>query len=179
VLYLVEGLNCAGKTTYIENLKKHIIYIKTHWCNPLRWSDKKKDIVYASHDYSLGAYETVLRLYKNWPEAIFWDRTFISAYIYDSISKRYFDYLVDICLENQVSTPHIIFVDTKIDTCLSRLKSLRESDPKYKDYIWCDTFVTMIDKRNFFIDVIDKLSKKGFVTQYIKGVYNERTTSHS
>lgn len=173
MLFLIEGLNCAGKSTYIQNCCKNNIGsfgITTPWCNPLRWNGKKNSLLKEDSDiYSIGAYETILRMFKGWPEKVFWDRTFISSYVYDTIYEMQFNYLVDIGLENKLITPNIVYIDTAPKTCLDRLKQLRENDPKYKDYIWCDTLREMERIKFLMEQVISKLSLKGFITKYVKG----------
>jgi thymidylate kinase len=169
MVFLVEGLNCSGKTFHINTLidgETDIIY-KTPWLNPLRWDANKKAFVKNINDFAIGAYETLIEMASGELTHVYWDRTFISAYIYDTISRQVYNYLTSLCLK--INIKNIIFVDTDPKVCIDRLQRMRESDPKYKNYIWCDVLQKMIDIREKFLEVMNELSIKGFIIQTVKG----------
>lgn len=135
MLYLVEGLNCSGKTTYINNLVEHKLQgyqFNTGWANPLRQVNLSKRTI-MNNNYLCGVYEAVWHSYKtfaNFGDAYYWDRTWISAYVYGSINLQAFDRL---CRFYKGCT--IIYIDTPMLICKERWEKLRNQNPNYKKYV--------------------------------------------
>jgi len=126
MLYLVEGLNSSGKTTWIENNKKiGDRHITTYYLNPLRWSRKKKELIQNGGiaNYCLGCYEMLRTSLVNLPCDAYWDRTFISAWVYYTINEDMFEYL---CKEYLSVNTKVIFIDTDPQICMSRFKKNRK-----------------------------------------------------
>ena len=170
-MVIVEGLNCAGKSTWINNQifeiedkigikPQHLI---TSWANPLRFNDEKKKILHydqfgCSFDsYLVGCFESVakLELYK----PIFWDRSFITAYAYGSINLEQFMYLVD----KFRTWNRFVFIDTKVTTCLKRFKKIY----KDKTYVEKPSLEKWLQIRVKLIDAMEIASGGTFET--IKG----------
>lgn len=183
MFHLVEGLNCSGKSTWINQKtvqSKHKlppISITTSWMNPLRWSDSKKNMVMPEGDdvrvkpeaffqrYAIGAYETFMNVAvpssSNLGRDIYWDRTFISAYVYKSITRTVFDFCVERLYDLAKKFPvEIIFIDTSVDECLLRLSSLRVGDHKYRNYAWADNKSDMMSIQKRFYEVLGTLSER-------------------
>lgn len=143
VLYLVEGLNCSGKTTYIERClidkAKKGVYYKTDWLNPLR--DKFHPCNNASlkeiEMFMRGAYLTVLHSLfriKNLEECnVYWDRTFISAFAYGTIEFDLVTELVTAIKDNGWDV-RIVFLDIPVDVCMDRFM-MREENRDYVAYV--------------------------------------------
>lgn len=151
MLYLVEGLNGAGKTSWIkQSMKrqietKHSIWITTPWLNPLRWDDQKKQYFDGEDattrktqlgSYLLGSYEALLQtlaIKAQVANDIFIDRSFISAYVYGPMLPWTFEAIKEYCCE-LFPNFEVIFIDTKPETCISRIANIRAFDPQYKSY---------------------------------------------
>jgi len=174
-LILVEGLNCAGKSTWIREQFKYYsknnqnsipISITSKWANPLRWNHIKKVLIdHQFSSYSIGVYETILETLPLLHKTIYWDRTFISAYVYDSIYLSTINYLLEKLNRMVVK---IIYIDTPVEVCIERLAKLRMDNPNYKKYFYSsnqddfkviqekfeETFMHMTNNYNFKIERI-------------------------
>ena len=162
MLTLVEGLNCSGKTTYIKNHKSQVI--DTWYANPLRW-DNSKNLLMGSLEkkeyYGIGVYETILRMFLSSYSApdYYWDRTWISAYVYKTLTKPSFDFISDLYCENCVK---VIWLDTNPFICKDRWEAENKKDEK--DYVvnfdWkglrdeFETVMTELDKMGMNVEVI-------------------------
>lgn len=180
-LYLVEGLNCSGKTTYINKCVKeaenHDLFydvFTTPWANPLRW---KKDLFTIKrsfsaaeiNSYAFGVYETLLRIYFSRNlllDFIFWDRTWISAYVYGSINYDKFLELIYLYKEylsnNNISSVNIIFMDTSAEVCKERWNNINKLEKNYVDNIdnWDKYYVK-------FLEAMEQLENCGYFVERI------------
>jgi thymidylate kinase len=172
MFYLIEGLNCSGKTTHIRRMLE--IYgngfsVETPYANPLRWDGGKKSII-DNQSYFVGVYETMIETYpkmaKNLNIPIMWDRTFISAYVYGSIPEDTFDFLTDLLLVKGESK--VIYMDTPVDICHKRLWSLRLKDPEYKSYVEFDTIDGFNEINDRFLSVLDHMKRTGIEIEFLK-----------
>ena len=166
MIYLVEGLNCSGKTTWIKEQPCVDIdnVINTPFANPLRFTGLKKFLsdIFDFNPYYYGAYETILELNTQigQNDVWFWDRTWISAWVYGSITnKRIFDELV------RIYTDHckVIFIDTPVDECLKRWK---ERDNAGKEYVDLQKDWRLL--REKFVETVNILEARGMNVQRIE-----------
>ena len=134
MLYLVEGLNCSGKSTFIQDTSSGNSIV-TDWLNPRRWTaggykDMLKKLELTT-PYLIGAYETFYRSMRSLgflrSKAIYVDRTWISAYAYGTIGELAYQYLLSIHSQNDVV---IVFMDTPVEVCWERWKKLKLSSSK-------------------------------------------------
>jgi shikimate kinase len=70
-------------------------------------------------------------------------------------------------LENLKQKTTFVYIDTDIEICIERLNKLREDDPKYRDYIFADTFESMTKIKKKFDDVFKYLIDQNYKLQYI------------
>lgn len=122
--------------------------------------------------YAIGAYETFLNTWVsasyNLDSILYWDRTFISAYVYKSLDKQSFDYLLELMYElNHKFLIGIVFVDMPVEVCLERLEVLRKNDPKYRDYIKTNGKEDMMKVQRRFYEVLSILSNHGFIVEIV------------
>ena len=116
MIYLVEGLNGAGKSTWIK--KQCQAYapdteiVETPWANPRRFglgSFKhylKLDQV-ALDAYLFGVWESLLHQYKDSDRYVYFDRSWISCYVYGSISEKVFIELANIWKDLDVTIVYV------------------------------------------------------------------------
>jgi len=125
MLYLVEGLNCAGKSTYInEHKKPSDVHLITDFANPLRFGSFESGLSQSEiNAYLLGFYKTIfhmidyLDIHSN---DIWWDRTFISAYAYGSIDLSMYMNFLELYRNSQKFNVEIIYLVTSVKTCTNR-----------------------------------------------------------
>jgi len=176
MIYLVDGVNGAGKSTWINSHKNEEDYVvHTTWLNPLRYdSAKRLELSNGKEElYHLFSYETLLRA-----EAIFsrpslsdhyWDRSFLSAYVYGSISLNVFNRLMnlvdDINLDHEIE---FVYVDTDINLCVDRLNRIRETCCDYKDYVKADTIESMHKIKDKFDELFKALYIQNYKVRYIQ-----------
>jgi thymidylate kinase len=182
MLYLVEGLNCSGKTTWIKETLSEtedgVIY-KTPWANPLRWNDRKKklipDGVRISNGlciplidaYAIGVYETMIEMAQmKMLDDVYWDRTFISALAYGSISRKAYDYLLELIYN--IGNIEVIFLDTPVDETLERWNKIRETKPDYKNYAWADNKADAMRVQKKFYELLSQLDNHNIVIKMIR-----------
>ena len=181
MLFLVEGLNCSGKTTWIENnIRPNDIIFQTPWANPLRWkqdsfSEHKSKLLTGEIEsdwlvlfdaYAIGVYETMMNMAKQEVNNVYWDRTFISAYAYRSISRMAYDVMVELLYN--IGNVGIVFLDTSVDETLERWKKLKEGNPEYKDYAWADNKADAMRIQLEFYKLLGQLSNHGIVTEFVR-----------
>ena len=167
MLALVEGLNGAGKSTYIKGQTGIVLH--TPYANPLRW-EKSKHRLIGSLDrkecYAIGVYEAIYHThvdFGNMRRSYWWDRTWISAYVYGSIKKEAFDFLSDLYVE---ITNHIVFVDTNVSICKERFANSVEDKSYVNNFEW-----NKLHSR--FCRAMQELNTKGYKIKTIKGVADE------
>ena len=159
MLFLVEGLNCSGKSTFIDDISKGIV-LTTPWLNPLR--NKSHYLNYQS--YHVGAYEGILGALKDQigSTSLYWDRTWISSYAYGTLEHKSFEYLAEKYAVENVS---VVFMDTTLELCIDRWKnSKRDEDKSYVKFdeeYWSEVQEKLKDAVTF-------LSKKGIPVHIIK-----------
>jgi len=130
VITFVEGLNGAGKTTWIDKQKNdNGKVIKTGYLNPKENVQK----VYNLNNRCLElCYETLLRTLieckeLNW----FLDRSFISAFVYGTIETYTYEYLIHILASKLTRDEfHVVFIDTDVVTCAKRLDERKDQGIK-------------------------------------------------
>ena len=164
MLYLVEGLNASGKSTWIKSNKtdkdKSIV---TTYANPLRWKKDKVCLIHNDVDFILGAYESLFYIIKDMlndiPD-IYLDRSFISGYVYGTIEEKCeFEYLAEMFYKLQ---PKIIFMETDIDVCKDRWQEGHKKNKKYvTNFDWEGT-------RKKFINSIKYLKEIGYGVKIVK-----------
>lgn len=174
MLYLLEGLNCSGKSTWISKQIRNQIdsrdglrnpfKIKTSWANPLCWESHKRSIITDGiSEYALGCYETIIEAFIGTASTqdVYWDRTFISAFAYHSIRREVYDFLVEV-LYKYKQYVKIVFVDTAVDTTLERWEKLKGSDPTYRSYAWANNRADAMRVQEEFYRLIGGLQKHDF-----------------
>jgi thymidylate kinase len=151
----VEGMNCSGKSTYIQKLSDtrlnfigerpiKIRVLDTPWINPHRWNDDFKCCV-NQDDYILGAYESIFHLYKDYDDLVIFDRSFISSFVYGSISEFVFCYLAKL-----YGGSKLYYMDTKVETCKKRWEERkRDYAPNFDWDILNHKFLSTIEKLRF------------------------------
>jgi thymidylate kinase len=166
VLYLVEGLNCAGKTYWI-NKQVGGAYLHTPYLNPKNWDvdDLPSYISHSSHlDFLLGAYYAIIHIYQVGDfkrEGVYWDRTWISAFVYGSLTKDCFK-LVVAEYAKYANDLKIVYADTPVNVCLKRLNALRSEDTRYNNYELSAIEDDWIAVKNNFNDAFDIMRNNGF-----------------
>ena len=132
----------------------------TSFANPLRWSDSKHNIVPTKGSYCVGVYETIYNMLNFTSHRdTYWDRTWISAFIYGTISQSEFQYITCLYKDN-MSNIKIVFLDTNIKICKQRFK-----DSKYKEYV--NNF-DWDGLRSKFLFALSILKKNGFKVRILK-----------
>jgi thymidylate kinase len=151
MFHIVEGLNGAGKSTFIDDnmLRPYDKLVESAWINRLRWDKKKRIAIGATkgqtESYVMGATETVFRIQESIAANIFLDRSFISSFVYDSISEIGFFYLLGVAAEYDVT---VHFLDTPPEVCYQRFlntngkgyvahRKLEDFEKIYKRFLWC------------------------------------------
>jgi thymidylate kinase len=175
MLYLVEGLNCAGKTTWIKNRSKDIMIfvndMNTRYLNPKNWADELKKAIIDEDEFLYGAYYalaySIIPDYTFGPVHTFWDRTWISAMIYGSISQDTFLRLSNLYLTKSVT---IIFIDTPVSVCIDRFK--KTNDDRYDKYMLNTIEEDWANVRNNFITTMKYLSGIGYSVETLEGIEN-------
>jgi thymidylate kinase len=138
MLHIVEGLNCSGKTTFIEQMvekSEKNVPLLTPWLNPLRDENFGGFMSRFGKDpYLLGSYIT---LYKTLLERPFFqkfnyyqDRSFVSGFVYETLEKEPFDAIVSVLKDLRLSI-RFAYVDTPVDLCLERFYKR----PEARDYL--------------------------------------------
>jgi len=152
LLTILEGLNGAGKTSVInryivQGMARRVPIPLPDFSNNIRWNDfdsitgrfKAKAIKSSKQlvsVYNFGVYETVLQYSKEYFETcgnIGWqkptlllDRSFITAYVYNSIDKETFialsEYYKSVLSEDLV----IVFLDTDVEKCIKRRENSKD-----------------------------------------------------
>jgi thymidylate kinase len=172
----VEGLNCSGKSTYIQ--KKFGCVIHTPHLNPLR--DINGDFALFGRDvspYLLGAYTQLHDMMDRDMIAsgkdLWLDRTFLSAFVYGSIGRETFWRLVDRLNKDKNC---FIYMDTPVELCVERFYALPQG---FKDYVLHqgdrDQLTTYWEylHKNFY-NYLNIISQKGFTVKWEgKGRENE------
>jgi len=176
ILYMVEGLNCAGKTTFINDNKLQLF--SSSFANSRRWPvDNFKNKLFEFYlkkfgntvsvkpfdPYYLGVYESLFYAINFRVGKIGWDRTWISAYVYNCIGLQLFNNLCELYLRRNIK---IVWLSTPVEICKERYQKQRDMgfprnyvvDVKEWDYIY-----------NKFSFVMNKLKEKGFYIQVEKG----------
>lgn len=178
MLYLVEGLNCSGKTDWIDatmgGLGKISKVLDTGFCNPLRWNLNKKSVVHSVSNggifasvCSVGAYEAIFNVLNFVKENYFWDRTYVSAWAYGTIDWYQFQYLTSM-LKDIKHDIRFIYMNTPISICLERLFKLRATNPKYKDYAIQVDRNGMEEIKMKFDEAFKFIKSEGFVVQEVR-----------
>jgi thymidylate kinase len=178
-MVIVEGLNCAGKTTWIEGQilkdnEMHLpkpIHLITSWANPLRFDEKKKAILHSNfldkifdcitdEAYVIGCYETVFNIYKNFGQKIpvYMDRSFITAYAYRTMSNSSFHYIMKMFNTLKI---YYVFIDTPVNVCLERFEKIKDK----KKYVEIDKNWNML--RDNLLELMKIASNNNF--KIIKG----------
>lgn len=134
MIYLVEGLNYAGKSTWIKKIGvKNFEYgdcveLETSWLNRLR-----EECTYKVHRnidaYWIGSYLSTFNTAKLF-DRCFWHRTFISALAYDSITQVAFKAIVNNIDKNSCQ---LIYIDTDPIICINRWK-MDKNKRNYLEY---------------------------------------------
>jgi hypothetical protein len=170
MLYLVEGLNCSGKSTFIENMCQGDSIV-TDWLNPKRWpkGSYKSQINEngLTLPYLIGAYETFYRSARSLgflrSKAIYVDRTWISAYAYGTIGEKPFEYLMSV---HSTSDVNVTFIDTPVELCWERW--VNEGRRKSKGYVKSDfEFWKIVDVK--LREAIERMENFGFNVYKVKG----------
>ena len=166
MLYLVEGLNCAGKTYWI-NKQPDGAYLHTPYLNPKNWNVDNLPS-YISHmsqiDFLLGAYYAIVNMYNdnNFKRLnVYWDRTWISAFVYGSLTKDCFRLLVSEHVKF-IHDVRVIYINTPINICLKRLNELRSEDTRYNNYELSAIEDDWIAVKNNFINAFAIMKSVGF-----------------
>ena len=159
MIYLVEGLNASGKSTYIRGqLQKNpnAISFSTPWLNPLRHPEKFSYWITDWDSFLYGAYESVCLTLKVLDKDVYWDRTFISAWAYNSHIER--STMMDLLGCFKKKEVKLILLDTPIDICMDRFYG-RDEDKSYVEHFddkkalrahWVECRERLVDTFNKF-----------------------------
>jgi thymidylate kinase len=177
MINLVEGLNCSGKSTFIKYQErstwsdlKASKAISTPYLNPRRWNHDDflslKFQPQISQDYFLlGAYIGLMEeTHSNVNGAgwRWWDRTWISAYVYGSLSFHYFRALAEY-LERCEIKYEVYYMDTPVKECQERLALQHSLADRY--YVYPPSEWEDVDKK--FRETLDFLLKDFGVTIHL------------
>jgi len=173
MINLVEGLNCSGKSTFIREYKPEIDeLISTPYLNPRRWGHEDflslKFQPQASQDYFLlGAYTALTEeLCGSLSRSFWWDRTWISAYVYGSLSwtafKAIAQYMKKFGRDGEIY--QVYYIDTPVDVCKERF--LSQHPTQDRNYVYPMTEWEDIDKS--FRETLDYLETDyGVIIHYV------------
>lgn len=141
-LIIVEGLNCSGKSSYICNASLDSFthrseVVESAWVNPIRWPQEKKEQIEDVSSFIMGCFETILLRCNDADCHYFFDRSFISSYIYSSINGydfrvNTFKYLIE--LYKPFTT--FVLVDTDLNVCKRRWATRNENRDYVKNLEW-------------------------------------------
>lgn len=130
-LILVEGLNCAGKTTYIsEDIKNYdnVTKLTTKWANPANWPEWSKR-KYNTSSVLWGIYVSLFhqlkdQIFSGPTSYIYLDRSWISSYVYGSIDEECFNNLAELWFP---IIEEIVWINTDYRKCLDRFKKSKRN----------------------------------------------------
>ena len=159
MLHLVEGLNGAGKTTYIDQMvgvNPEIAHrLHTTWLNPKREIDSiflslngiRSEIDAQLSSILTMSYITIAHTIKQLSVVgvenhIYMDRSWISGYIYGSISYSDYNLLVEQYNNILGYGWDVIWINTPIDICKSRYNANR---PYVENLKWDDAYHGFVD----------------------------------
>lgn len=176
MINLVEGLNCSGKSTFIKAYKPEIEeLVGTPYLNPRRWGHEDflslKFQPQASQDYFLlGAYTALMeelcgQCGGSLSKSFWWDRTWISAYVYGSLSWNTFKAIAQYMRKTDIDMcTQVYYMDTPIEVCKERY--LAQHPTQDRNYVYPMTEWEDIDKN--FRETLDHLETDyGITTHYV------------
>lgn len=146
MIHLVEGLNCSGKSTWINEQRRYMYdkssqHLITHWLNPRRILDWNS--AYADMALFMG-YVSVINCINDFgKDEVYWDRTFLSAYAYGTIKMVNVHRIVEAMQEGDY-VADIIFMDTPISVCKERWEN--ENKAQEKPYAKVDDQEKILDR---------------------------------
>jgi len=173
MINLVEGLNCSGKTTFIkERMDDKDEKVGTPYLNPRRWNNEDflslKFQPQITQDYFLlGAYTALMEelTATSWGKDSWWDRTWISAYVYGSMSWNTFKAIAQYMQKTDIDMNYqVYYMDTPIEVCKKRFQEQHPTQDR--SYVFPVKDWEDIDKN--FRETLDYLQKDfGITINYV------------